>query len=321
MNIDSKIFENIQNITISVFGDYMLDRYMWGRADRLSPESPVPVVIVESETESLGGAGNVVANIRGFGINVIPIGIIGIDPAGLQISKKLADIGCSDKSFIVSEEWQSIIKSRVLAQNQHVVRIDYENGIVQKSQVLKLKENVFKAIDKSNALVISDYGKGTCQRSILKDIIKYANAKKIPLLVDPKGNKLRYYKNCTCIKPNLNEANREVSHNLKSIQDIEKVMLLSKKRYNFDNIVLTRGSDGMSVLDNGIIHHFPTDAKEVYNVAGAGDTVMAILAVCFSLGIDVKLSAKLANVAAGIVVSQLAPNPIKLNQLLKIFNQ
>lgn len=315
MSFDPKIFNRAHTITIAVIGDFMLDRYLWGTANRISPESPVPIVVVDSETERLGGAGNVVANVRGLGAQVIPIGAVGEDKAGLTIINKLEQIDCRRDFFIKSPKNASITKTRVFAQKQQVVRVDRETVLPVDENLELLKKYSKSAIDQSNVVIISDYNKGTCSDKLLAHVIEYAHGNGVPTLVDPKVNDFIVYKNCSCITPNLNEIRHKVSYALNTDEDVSRAALQIKNRFNFGNVIITRGEDGMTVLANGKVDHLPTEAREVFDVSGAGDTVISTLAVCLGLGLSYKESTRIANIAAGIVVSHVGTKPISLEEL------
>lgn len=321
MNNVLEKLKNNQGLTIAVLGDLMLDEYIWGRAERISPESPVPIVVVESETTSLGGAGNVIANARGLGAKVIPVGLIGKDFAGETLLKKLQEIECDDEFILLSPNVRTITKTRILAQNQHVVRVDREDVDAMHDQCKKVSLFAEDAINRSDVVILSDYGKGSFNNNYANKIIKYANRKGVPILIDPKGKSFEHYRNCSCIKPNIIEASREIPFLLDSDDAVEKAAILLKNKYNFGNVIITRGAEGMSVLANGEISHVPTNAKEVYNVSGAGDTVIATLAICLGVGLDYRTSARVGNIAAGIVVERIGPSIVELDILRSRIDQ
>jgi len=315
MSLYKKIISSSKKINITVVGDLMLDKYIWGTANRISPESPVPIVLVESETESLGGAGNVIANLHGLGVNTNIVSIIGSDHNGKRVLQLLKLLGCNVDGVIKSKSSQTISKIRVLAQKQQVVRIDYETIEKIDNDEYELINKTKRAMKNSRLVIISDYEKGTLTDKEISDIIKYANYLGIPVLVDPKRRDFKVFKNCACITPNL----KELYHALPSFENSDEGIIRAgrtlKKKYNFENIIITRGKDGMSVLHNNNVFHLPTEAREVYDVSGAGDTVIATLAVCLSLGISYEDSTKIANTAAGIVVSHIGTVPISLSEL------
>jgi len=235
MNNDATLFTHADNITITVVGDLMLDRYICGNANRLSGESPVPIVLVQYETENLGGAGNVVANLRGLGANVNTIGVVGSDQNGKRIAQLLNDLGCGTKGLIHSEGSQTITKTRVMAQKHQIVRFDCDslNLDCSKSPLLEFTKD---AIDHSQILIISDYQKGTISENELSAIIDYANKKGIPSLVDPKTRDFGMYRNCSCIKPNSNELQHGIPSVANTDNGIYQAGLILKHKYNIGNI-------------------------------------------------------------------------------------
>lgn len=312
-------FKESDRLKIAVIGDFMLDRYLWGTANRISPESPVPIVVVEKETESLGAAGNVASNVRSLGAQVIPIGIVGKDKSGTALTNLLDQIGCRMDYMVTSSKKTTTTKTRVLAQKQQVVRIDREDVSSVDEELELIKSHCKGAIEQSNIVIISDYGKGVCSQALLAHVIGYANKIGVPTIVDPKAKDFIVYKGCTCITPNLNELNFVVPFTLNTTEEISRAGQLIKDKMNFKNVVITRGKDGMSILSNGEIFHLPTDAKEVFDVSGAGDTVISTLAVSLGLGFNYIESAKIANVAAGIVVAHIGTVPISLKALQEEF--
>ena len=306
--------------SILVIGDIILDEYIKGISDRLSPESPVPVVNVNEISYNLGGASNVSNNIHHLKNTVYTIGLIGKDQDGKKILNIFNKNKIKTNGLISSSSFNTIKKTRVVGNNYQIVRYDKEDkfyNIRLEKALLKKFNTIIKRV---KLVIISDYGKGVCSPNLIQYIIKICNKKNIKILVDPrkKFNNFDNYKNAYLITPNLYEC-RLLYPNLKNFdKDIEKAIFLIKETYNIRNIVITRSEKGMSLLNkDNKISHYKSDNKDIYDVSGAGDTVIATLGVLLSKNIDIGLATKISNYAAGIVVSFYGTIPVKLNLLVK----
>jgi len=302
--------------TILVVGDLMLDTYLFGSTDRISPEGPVPVVQVNSRTESLGGSGNVIANLCGINVKVIPIGLIGKDESGRKIKSYLKNCGCSIDGILEFEDITTTEKTRVIAQNQHVVRIDFEQGNdLTEGHKSAIILSLNKFIQKVDAIIISDYGKGVCSSEILELLLNKANSLNVPCIVDPKGNDFKKYEFSTAITPNLKESEAIVPFKLTDDKSIEKACFWISRKFHIKNVLITRGKYGMTLLTNDEIEHIKAQSKEVYDVSGAGDTVIAIMTGALVSGFNYSESARLANAAAGIAVSRIGTSPVHFKEI------
>ncbi|MBI1923212.1 D-glycero-beta-D-manno-heptose-7-phosphate kinase [Candidatus Poribacteria bacterium] len=310
---------NSHPLSVIVLGDFMLDRYIWGACNRISPEAPVPVVRVQSETNGLGGAGNVVANLHGLGVNALPVGVLGCDVAAEQVRTYLTEMGCSTDQLVEVSGRPTIEKTRVIAQNQQVVRIDREvTKPFEEETSAKLRVQAETALDVSAVCVISDYGKGVCQPKLLRHVIDMAQQLHIPVLVDPKSDDFSRYAGACCITPNLLETSRVTP--LESMDDVAvaKAARTLREAYQFENVLITRGADGMTLFTRGDVVHIAAEAREVYDVSGAGDTVIATMAAALGSGLDSESAARLANAAAGVVVGKLGTVPITFTELQQV---
>ena len=301
-----------------IIGDIMLDRYVIGDVNRISPEAPVPVFLSQGSKQVLGGAGNVYNNLISLGVKATLISIIGEDNFGNQIQKILKNK--KNKKFYLYNEKNkpTTVKTRYSVKGQQLIRIDEEKTEKLSNLAYKFILNRFKKeILKHNVVVLSDYNKGIFNQKLTKELIKLCNKSKIPIIVDPKNKDFNIYKNATLITPNQLEAsfvtnlpcnnNKETEICAKSIMD----------RYTIKKVLITRGSEGLSYIGKKETLHQPTKKIEVFDVSGAGDTVLAILSVCFSNKISIKNSLELANRAAGLVVGKLGTSTISLNELFK----
>jgi len=308
---------NFSDCTITVIGDVMLDVYFMGTVKRLSPEAPVPIVKVKAKTSTLGGAGNVALNLAGLGCNPILMGIRGKDHPGNKLSTILKQKKIHD-NIVVDPSHPTTTKTRVIGQGQQLLRLDEEKfwNAPQEAQT-QLFDQFKKTVLVSSALIISDYGKGALGGEIVPQIIALCHEKEIPVFVDPKGTNWDHYSGATAITPNTPEIELISGQTIES--DESKLINISKvvrKKYHIDWLLVTRGPEGMCLIgkDNSPIL-IPATAKEVFDVSGAGDTVIACLAAGVAAGLSFPKASALANVAAGIVVGKLGSQAIDLHEL------
>ncbi|MFA5921229.1 MAG: bifunctional D-glycero-beta-D-manno-heptose-7-phosphate kinase/D-glycero-beta-D-manno-heptose 1-phosphate adenylyltransferase HldE [Methylococcaceae bacterium] len=297
---------------IIVIGDVMLDRYWSGQASRISPEAPVPVVKVKSVEDRIGGAGNVALNIAKLGGKVILLGVVG-DDAESEILKQLLEDEGVVCDFVVEKSLRSICKLRVMAQHQQLIRLDFEDTPI-KFDRNALKEALVRHLPENDVVVFSDYGKGT-----LADVSMYINSAKqagVKVLVDPKGVDYQRYVQADLITPNLAELLAVVGSCENEQQLIEKGRELLAQ-YQIPTLLLTRGEAGMTLIQNDQVHSLPAQAKDVFDVTGAGDTVIAVMALGVSLGMPLSESMYLANLAGGIVVGKLGTSTVSMQELTR----
>ena len=306
---------NSKNKWSLVIGDIMLDQYISGAAKRLSPEAPVPVINVNDNVARIGGAGNVALNLLGLGIKTVLIGEIGSDDSGKILKDLFRENGIATK-YLIKKKGATTTKTRIMSGQQQMVRLDYDELSTGPNQTELTK--IIKLISTGpSAIIISDYEKGFLTAPVLKKIIQAANKKNIPILVDPKGKNLEKYRGVTAITPNKKEA-----YLLANLTDQNEELLdasLRKiiKKYDFNFIAMTQGENGIKHIANNKIEEYPTrTSKQVFDVSGAGDTVIATLTASIIAKISLKDSFELANLAAGIVVRQIGTIPINQNELL-----
>ena len=290
-----------QNARLLVIGDVMLDRYWHGSASRVSPEAPVPVVKVANREDRPGGAGNVALNIAALGSAVRLVGVVGDDEAGLELYSRLkaAGVYCD---FLQSEEKPTITKLRIISQHQQLIRLDFEKAF-EASDIIGLQDKAKSLVDDSQVMVLSDYGKGALQD--INDLIDLGRSRNIPIIVDPKGTDFTKYRGATLITPNLTEFEAVMggSHNEEEL--VNKGLRLVRE-LNLEAILITRGEHGMTLIrpDSPELH-LPARAQEVFDVTGAGDTVISVLAASMAAGDGFADATALANLAAGLVVGKL----------------
>ncbi|MDX6768580.1 MAG: D-glycero-beta-D-manno-heptose-7-phosphate kinase [Elusimicrobiota bacterium] len=293
---------------VLVVGDLMLDRYIRGSCSRISPEAPVPVVRVSAENHIPGGAGNVVSNLAALGAAVSVVGVVGDDGAGRRLLEHFRTHGAEVEGVCADPERSTTEKSRVVAERQQVVRFDRETTApLSHATEARLLAAVDEGISRAQALILSDYGKGVIGPRLLARAIARAKRKGIPVTVDPKPEHFRRYRGVTTVTPNTAEAwacmHRPVRPGQDALVSLGKDIL---KLLKSKSALITRGPDGMSLFEaGGKVTHIPTVAREVFDVSGAGDTVISTFTLALAAGASLKTAALLANQAAGIVVGKL----------------
>lgn len=307
---------------ILVVGDLMLDQYVRGSVGRISPEAPVPVVRVTGESTIPGGAGNVVNNLASLGANVSVLGVVGEDEAGARLVEHFRGRGVNVEGVCVDVERQTTQKCRVIAERQQVVRFDRETaGGLSHATEARLLASLDAELPKADAVILSDYGKGVINPRVLARAIASARRRGIPITVDPKPEHFRLYKGVTCVTPNTSEAwacmRRDAKPGSDAIDALgADILKILKSR----SVLITRGPDGMSLFEDGRtprVTHIPTQAREVFDVSGAGDTVISTLTLALAAGASLRRAAALANHAAGIVVAKLGTATTDIKELSK----
>lgn len=304
------------NSSVLVVGDVILDKYHFGKVRRISPEAPVPVVEVERSMFTLGGAGNVANNIAHLGGKSYLFGTAGNDTNKTILLDLLNKINV--EVFLCETNIPTTTKVRVIGEHQQIVRLDFEEvQEIQGDSYRWIRESIDTVIGKVGAVVISDYGKGVCSPELCRYVIDRGNSRGIFIVVDPKGKDWTKYTGATVVSPNVKELSEVVGRELPNInQEIEACGAEVMKRYDLKYLLVTRSEKGMTLISHDGVAHIPTEAKEVFDVSGAGDTVVATLSAAVATGIDIKLGVELANRAAGIVVSKIGTTPIKIEELV-----
>jgi rfaE bifunctional protein kinase chain/domain len=315
----NEIFGGMLGKRITVIGDLMLDRYIWGNVSRMSPEAPVPIVDMEQEQMRLGGAANVAMNIKSLGGDPMLIGVIGEDNSGRQLLELLRESDFKTDGIATDNSRPTTVKTRVIANNQHVVRIDREQKSDISDEMQKiLLDQIRKNIKFIDGIIIEDYNKGVIVKNLIAEVIGIANANQKIIAVDPKFNNFFEYKNVTVIKPNRKEAEEAMGIRLKTDEDILIAGKTLIEKLHVKNVLLTRGEHGMSLFESdGKISHMPTKALTVSDVSGAGDTVISTLTMAIAGGSTIREAATLANFAGGIVCGYAGIVPINLDELKK----
>jgi D-glycero-beta-D-manno-heptose-7-phosphate kinase len=303
--------------SVLVVGDLILDHYVMGRVSRISPEAPVPVVHVESESLRLGGAANVFNNILALGGKADLCGVIGADESGRLLMKELGGKRSGRGGVVIDHDRPTTRKSRVIAHNQQIVRYDIEGRHELKAPLQRrMLRYVESRLRELSCVVVSDYAKGVVTASLMSEITRLAALRKIPVVVDPKVEHFGFYKGVTVITPNHLEATQAAGVHGDDNQTIDQAGAMIRQRLGCQSVLITRGEKGMSLYESdGASWHLPTQARQVYDVTGAGDTVIGTLALALSTGAAIKDGAILANHAAGIVVGMVGTATVSPKQL------
>jgi len=290
-----------------VLGDLMLDRYLWGRVDRISPEAPVPVVDVERESWSLGGAGNVAANLCALGAEAMLAGVVGDDADGLTMLRALDERGVDTRLVVRDRDRPTTVKTRVIAHAQQVVRYDREVRTDLEGEPLReLRAGIERELRWCEGMVVSDYGKGVILPALLEPVLAGARQRGIHVSVDPKESHIDAYRGVSILTPNQHEAGGIMGRRVRDDESLLEVGWGLRERVDAAAVLVTRGPQGMSLFERGGRYtHIPTAAREVYDVTGAGDTVVSVVALALAAGADFPDACLLANHAAGVVIREV----------------
>ena len=317
----NEILNEFKNKRIAVVGDMMLDEYIIGKVERISPEAPVPVVQVESEMFVLGGAANVINNLSTLGAKVTAFGVVGEDTNGQKLQKELEKRGVDIRGVVEDATRPTIVKKRVIAHNQQLLRLDWEK---KKDIVVNIKDRMIELIkseiENTDAFILSDYDKGVLTTELVKEIIEIANKHNKIVIVDPKPSNALNYIGATSMTPNKKEALECIK--AKEPENEEELKIIGeniKERLNLTNLLMTRSEKGMSLFTDEGIYDIPTFAKEVYDVTGAGDTVIAVYTLAAAAGASFYEAAKIANTAAGIVVGRVGTSTVTREEIAEFY--
>lgn len=317
-----EIIANFPRSGVLVVGDVMVDHFIWGKVSRISPEAPVPVVDVQKDSVMLGGCANVLNTIYAMGGRVFVAGVIGADDIGKGLVKQLREREIDTAGIIIEKGRPTTLKTRVVAHGQQVVRFDHESRKpIPQTSCDKILAYVKSLRDKIGAIVISDYGKGVVSRELIDGIKSMTRDSKIFLCVDPKQSDFSIYAGVHVITPNHHEAQRAAGMEIATGDDLLNIGETLLTKYDFQALLVTRGEEGMSLFERGRkigLTHFPAQAKEVYDVTGAGDTVIGVLALSLAAQANLKEATSLANHAAGIVVGKVGTSTVSREELISV---
>jgi rfaE bifunctional protein kinase chain/domain len=313
----NELKKKFKGLNVAVIGDMMLDGYFQGNVKRISPEAPVPVVEVGNEFFRFGGAANVALNILGLGGIPLPVGVIGYDNDGTIFTSLMNEFNIKSDGIFVDESRPTTSKTRVIAQTQHVVRIDKESKeYLSRKKQAEIYNYLEKHSSMLDAIILEDYNKGVLSASLIEKVITLAKAKKIIVTVDPKFNNFFVYKDVTVFKPNRKEAEDVLGMKIRTDEDISEAGKRILGKLNSKYVLLTLGEEGIAVFENGKKERrMPTKARRVADVSGAGDTVISTLTMALAAGADIIEASFLANYAGGIVCEEVGIVPIELDKL------
>ncbi|OPX27523.1 MAG: hypothetical protein B1H05_00670 [Candidatus Cloacimonas sp. 4484_140] len=327
MNIDehilNKIFETITSKKILVVGDLMLDHYIIGDVDRISPEAPVQVVKVEKEKFGPGGAANVAQNIEALGAEPIIIGTVGNDQSGEKLKQIFRKNNISDEGIFTNTHHPTTQKTRIIARNQQLVRIDFEKDDEIEDEVLKaIKKYAKKIVPEIDGIILQDYNKGLLTKELIHLFTSLAQKHHKFIGIDPKAKNFFEYKNVTFFKPNKHEAEKNLQYEIKSDEDLKIVAQKLMEKLNCSYVVITLGSNGMFICDDqNNSWQIPTFSQEVYDVSGAGDTVISMLMLAITANCDIKTASIIANHAAGVVCGKVGTATASSAEIITSFKK
>ncbi|MDD2791519.1 MAG: D-glycero-beta-D-manno-heptose-7-phosphate kinase [Sulfurimonas sp.] len=300
---------------ILVIGDLMIDHYLWGSCERISPEAPVQVVDIAKETTLLGGAGNVINNLKALGADVSVCSVIGDDDNGVELKEMLKTISVDSSNIIVQKGRNTSKKSRIIAVGQQILRYDKESkDEIKEQSESKIIESISKNIASFDTLILSDYGKGVLTTSLCQSVIALANKNAVKVLVDPKGSDFSKYRGAYLLTPNKKEAMLATKIDIKDEESLKAALVKLKEEAELTISLITLSEGGIATYENEL-KRFPTVAKEVFDVTGAGDTVIASIAFALSASKSIEEAASFANLAAGVVVGKLGSATVTLDEI------
>ena len=319
MNVKN-IFEGFNELKVLIIGDVMLDSYIWGAVERISPEAPVPIVTVKKKDFRLGGAANVALNVASLGAKPILVALIGDDDDGKKLIKRLEERKISDEGIVVSKLRPTTVKTRIIASHQHVVRVDEESDkVVNAEEESEIILRIEKLLPSCSVIVFEDYDKGVLNSSIIERTIALAQKHKIPTVVDPKKRNFLTYQGVTLFKPNLKELREGLKIDVEAGSQtmVEKAVDLLKEKLNTAGVMLTLSEHGVYIDFQNQKLKLPAHAREIADVSGAGDTVVSIAALAVALKLSPQEIATLSNLGGGLVCQYVGVVPVSKEELVK----
>jgi D-beta-D-heptose 7-phosphate kinase/D-beta-D-heptose 1-phosphate adenosyltransferase len=321
--ISSSQVDAFSEVSVFLFGDVMVDRYVMGNVERVSPEAPVPVLHVSEKQQRLGGAGNVAVNLLALGASVRVCGWTGEDVAGKWLRETLSECGADVTYLFASDSLSTTVKTRFASNNQQLLRVDeeqaFEYSSAMRNRLEECAPGFFESID---VLVISDYAKGAVESEVCKHLISAARSRGIPIIIDPKGTDYSKYAGATIVTPNISELEQVSGGQLCEVDDLHAASSKLVAEHGFDSLALTMSEDGIGLTkQDGTFLHFPARKREVVDVSGAGDTVVALLALGQGSGLSLESCCILANIAASIVCQKFGTAPASARELSNVLDE
>lgn len=315
-----EIFNNFDKLKVLIIGDVMIDSYIWGKVNRISPEAPVPIVNVTTRERRLGGAANVALNVKALGAHPILCSVVGDDDESKSLNELIGDQFMTGKGLIKSEDRVTTIKHRILAGSQQMMRIDSEiDEPIHAKDAEKLIQKIAEIIPEVQVIIFEDYDKGVITTEVIQEVIHLAKKQGIPTIVDPKKRNFLQYEGCTLFKPNLKELKEglKIDFATGNIEDVKFAVRQLRNVMNVDSALITLSENGVYITDYMDEFHIPAHKREVSDVSGAGDTVVSIAALCLASGLSLPQIAGIANLGGGLVCEHLGVVPIDKARLLE----
>lgn len=307
-------FEALSRLKVLIIGDVMVDSYLWGKVDRISPEAPVPVVLLQKKDKRLGGAANVALNIQSLGAMPFLCSVIGNDPEGDDFLKLLQEKGLSSEGIITSPDRITTVKQRIISSDHHLLRLDSEQDhVLTERETIGLKEKISRLLKDCDVVIFEDYDKGVLSETLISEVIAECNRLGLPTVVDPKKRNFLTYKQASLFKPNKKELREglKLDNSLNDLAEVQDAVRDLKQRLNCETIMITLSNQGIYVEGENQTLHYPAHKRAISDVSGAGDTVVSVAALCYAVGLPIGKVASLANLAGGIVCEQVGVMPIQ----------
>jgi D-glycero-beta-D-manno-heptose-7-phosphate kinase len=312
-NTTEDLFKVFRTFNVLIIGDVMIDSYLWGKVDRISPEAPVPILHVEKREIRPGGAANVALNIKSLGATPLLCGLVGDDKDGADFLKILEDNNLPTEGIVASKDRVTTIKHRIISNAHHMLRVDQEDDrITNASELSLLKTRIDSLLDKAHVIIFEDYDKGVLSEELIAYVTEKANAKGIPTVVDPKKRNFLHYKNCSLFKPNRKELKEGIKTdaNLNNSAELEQTVEALMNILNCKNVLITLSEKGVYWTNKKDHLHIPAHHREIADVSGAGDTVISVAALCAAAQTSPTVLAALSNLSGGLVCEQVGVVPI-----------
>lgn len=317
-----EIVERFAGRKVMVLGDVMLDHYIWGKVERISQEAPVPVLEASDEEYRLGGAANVAYNLRHLGAEVVLVGIHGVDEAATSLRQILDKAGISTAGLVATEGRRTTLKTRISSRGQQIVRVDHEDSsLVDESLTAKLIALLKTLLPGCEALIIEDYDKGLLTPELILAAIQMCKKEGIPVAVDPKLRHFFHYRDVDIFKPNYSELQNSLGQVFATEDDYLAAASNLRQKLQAKYLVITRGAKGMNIFSEEPVRHLPTVAKEVFDVSGAGDTVISVLTLAWICGASIDMAVTLANHAAGVVCGKRGTAVASVKEILESIHE
>jgi len=315
-------FRNFNNLNVLIIGDVMIDSYLWGRVNRISPEAPVPIVAVTKKERRLGGAANVALNVQALGANPILCSVIGVDYEGQAFMELLKNQKLSQKGILKSRDRITTVKTRIIGNNSQLLRVDEEvesDIIPSETQQLLILISYILNHDKIDVIIFEDYNKGLINPKLISKVVELAKSKGIPTCVDPKKKNFNSYKGVSLFKPNMKELREGVKLDISgdNINELQRAVSSFRVKQKIDTILVTLAEKGVITNSRKIKEHLPAHIRSIADVSGAGDTVISVAALCRALDCQDVVTAAIANLSGGLVCEQVGVVPINKQQLLE----